>query len=405
VRVVPSADAKEKVHLPKSFRDPEYTLSFEPKEAGSSAKVAVDDATKGNTAIVGIPANDTIQLRASDFDRVHTVHVDVTYQGKPLQAAKVTLKGGDGTAQVKGVEPGNKGRATFQDVSAGKCKLTLVYGDNLTETRDVEVLTDHAEKELVLSAAVTNAAPTLDAPANGIPVVPATSPSTSTQPQSTVPGLPGTQQVAPSGGGFAGLLGNLIGLAIVAGLIYALYRWAQSGGMGSTLKKWGIETAGPVPATDAGTPWAPNQPAAPVIADPTKCQFCGQTRDAAGNCACTLAAGANGAVGMPVAAPGAPSQPRLVGTMGVYSGTIFPIVANGSGIIVGRDPANAISLSNDTTVSRRHASLRTDGSGVAVVDEGSSNGIYVNGVRISGTQTLSPGDEVQIGNTRFRFEV
>ena len=71
----------------------------------------------------------------------------------------------------------------------------------------------------------------------------------------------------------------------------------------------------------------------------------------------------------------------------------------------GRDAANSVSLANDTTVSRRHASLRTEGDGFIVTDEGSSNGIYVNGVRVSGSQPLRPGDEVQIGNTRFRFEL
>jgi pSer/pThr/pTyr-binding forkhead associated (FHA) protein len=39
-----------------------------------------------------------------------------------------------------------------------------------------------------------------------------------------------------------------------------------------------------------------------------------------------------------------------------------------------------------------------------VIDEGSSNGTYVNGQRIAGRQALSPGDEVQVGSARFRFE-
>ena len=38
------------------------------------------------------------------------------------------------------------------------------------------------------------------------------------------------------------------------------------------------------------------------------------------------------------------------------------------------------------------------------IDEGSSNGIYVNGARVT-EALLRPGDEVSIGNTRFRFEV
>ena len=78
---------------------------------------------------------------------------------------------------------------------------------------------------------------------------------------------------------------------------------------------------------------------------------------------------------------------------------------NGSGVTLGREPTNTIALGNDTTVSRRHAAIRSESGEYVVSDEGSSNGVYVNGVKINGSQPLRPGDEIQIGNTRFRFEV
>jgi hypothetical protein len=176
------------------------------------------------------------------------------------------------------------------------------------------------------------------------------------------------------------------------------------------MKKAGIEVSGPTPPSDAGTPWQPNTPAAPVVSDPTVCQYCGQKRDAGGNCACSLTPGAGlpsgaGFASATSAAPAVASQPRLVATMGVYSGTIFPLNTNGTGVTLGRDATNTIPLDNDTTVSRRHASIRGDNGGYTVVDEGSSNGVYINGVKINGSQPLRPGDEVQIGNTRFRFEL
>lgn len=198
------------------------------------------------------------------------------------------------------------------------------------------------------------------------------------------------------------LIETLLGLAVAGGLIYGIYRWSQSGGMAATLKKAGIEVSGPTPGSDAGTPWNPNAPAAPVVSDPTMCQFCGQKKDPAGNCACTLA---GTAINTGPASAAIPTQPRLVGTMGAYSGRIFPVTANGSAMTVGREPTNAISLADDTTVSRRHASIRVENGSYIVADEGSSNGVFVNGVRISGSQALRPGDEVQIGNTRFRFEL
>ena len=48
--------------------------------------------------------------------------------------------------------------------------------------------------------------------------------------------------------------------------------------------------------------------------------------------------------------------------------------------------------------------IDTEVGGYRIIDEGSSNGIYVNGARVTDA-TLHPGDEVAIGGTRFRFEV
>jgi pSer/pThr/pTyr-binding forkhead associated (FHA) protein len=71
---------------------------------------------------------------------------------------------------------------------------------------------------------------------------------------------------------------------------------------------------------------------------------------------------------------------------------------------VGREAGNALSLVTESTVSRRHATLVRSGASVAIRDEGSSNGTYVNGVKISSETELKPGDQVQFGEVRFRFE-
>lgn len=63
-----------------------------------------------------------------------------------------------------------------------------------------------------------------------------------------------------------------------------------------------------------------------------------------------------------------------------------------------------MALTNDSTTSRRHATLAVLGDEVSIKDEGSSNGTFVNGAKIT-EQKLTPGDEVQIGGTKFRFEV
>ena len=58
----------------------------------------------------------------------------------------------------------------------------------------------------------------------------------------------------------------------------------------------------------------------------------------------------------------------------------------------------------DNTVSRRHCELIPDDKGEWVLkDLGSSNGSYVNGVRIVGKQALKLGDQVRVGRTLMVF--
>jgi pSer/pThr/pTyr-binding forkhead associated (FHA) protein len=60
---------------------------------------------------------------------------------------------------------------------------------------------------------------------------------------------------------------------------------------------------------------------------------------------------------------------------------------------------------NDPNVSRRHAELRRGPTGDwEIADLGSTNGVKVNGRRVSSTR-LSPGDQVTIGTTTFSFDI
>jgi hypothetical protein len=406
-RLLPSADAKDPNQLPITFQDRRTVISFDPSVLGKNPRIAIDDVAKGKTAVKPIPSSDTLELRPMDFDRLRLLEVKVLSDNRPVRAAVVTLTAADRSSQSKTIDTSSQGTARFEDVPVGSATLKLQYGDGFIETRDIQVTNDHPEGVQSVEATVTNRVPTLDTPAAGQNAPPSTGGMTGggsgLQP---APGLPPSSSApqSQSGGGLVGLVGTLLGLSVGAGAIYLLYRWAQSGGMAATLKKAGIEVSGPAPPSDAGAPWKPNAPPPPVVADPSLCPFCGEKRDSSGSCACTLAPGAGAGVSSGVT-PAVPTQPRLVASVGVYSGSIFPLAFNGSGITVGRDPTNTISLSNDTTVSRRHASFNYENGTYIITDEGSSNGIYVNGVRISGSQPLRPGDEVQIGNTRFRFEV
>ena len=72
-------------------------------------------------------------------------------------------------------------------------------------------------------------------------------------------------------------------------------------------------------------------------------------------------------------------------------------------VSVGRHPDADIFL-DDVTVSRRHAEFRRNESGYEVVDVGSLNGTYVNR-EPRNSETLSDGDEIQIGKFRLVFYV
>lgn len=170
----------------------------------------------------------------------------------------------------------------------------------------------------------------------------------------------------------------------------------------------------PAPAYDAG-------PAIPTSQH--VCPFCGSVKDANGKCECTV-----GATPTPIAssqptiqqapmptqipAPPPAAEPtipqgipavqgaRLVAISGPYSGQSFPLKGQ---TVIGREATRDIPLSTDNTVSRDHARIAEEPAGYVLYDMGSTNGTFANGARIT-QHTLSGGDMVQIGSTKFRFE-
>jgi hypothetical protein len=71
----------------------------------------------------------------------------------------------------------------------------------------------------------------------------------------------------------------------------------------------------------------------------------------------------------------------------------------GTEVVIGRDPSCDLVL-NDSRCSRRHAVLQEGPDGLVIQDEGSSNGLTVNGRRLERSR-LRAGDTVRIGDTRL----
>lgn len=68
----------------------------------------------------------------------------------------------------------------------------------------------------------------------------------------------------------------------------------------------------------------------------------------------------------------------------------------GEDITIGRERGHDMQLAH-ASVSRDHAELAWRSGGYAIVDVGSHNGIYVNGDRVEGSQSLASGDVIRLG--------
>lgn len=99
---------------------------------------------------------------------------------------------------------------------------------------------------------------------------------------------------------------------------------------------------------------------------------------------------------------GSPKKPttatggRLVS---LVDGREYPV--SDAGVTFGREVGNDIVLASNE-VSRKHASIAPAANGYVLTDH-STNGVWVNGARVSGSQLLGRGDVIKMGTEEFRF--
>jgi pSer/pThr/pTyr-binding forkhead associated (FHA) protein len=96
------------------------------------------------------------------------------------------------------------------------------------------------------------------------------------------------------------------------------------------------------------------------------------------------------------ARPTAASGGRLVS---LVDGKEYTVPSGG--LVIGRDAGCDVVIAK-TEVSRRHAELAPTDQGYVVRDT-SSNGVYVNGERVRGSQRLARTDVIRVGGEEFRF--
>jgi hypothetical protein len=101
-------------------------------------------------------------------------------------------------------------------------------------------------------------------------------------------------------------------------------------------------------------------------------------------------------------------QPVTTGRLVVLKSPTLPQgeehVLDSAPLTIGRAAENHIELRGDDFASARHARFEPRRDGVWLVDTGSTNGTYVNGVRMQRPRKLTGGDVVRVGETDLRFE-
>jgi pSer/pThr/pTyr-binding forkhead associated (FHA) protein len=80
------------------------------------------------------------------------------------------------------------------------------------------------------------------------------------------------------------------------------------------------------------------------------------------------------------------------------------MVVGPAGATLGRSRQCDITL-DDPNVSRNHAEVRPRGGSWVLSDLGSTNGSRLNGSRVQGSEVLKPGDEIELGTSRIKFEL
>lgn len=161
----------------------------------------------------------------------------------------------------------------------------------------------------------------------------------------------------------------------------------------------------------------PNQPTPAVHGMPLKFGNCRVTLEIAGAGPVPTPGAAEPTVAVPASertqmaeasqAQPAPEQQTgpMVATLQKIEGPSDDIPVYTGTMTIGRRAGNTVSLPKDPYISGRHATIVTDNTGTYLIDEGSTNGTVVNGQRLAPgeRQLLLEGDEVQLGQSRYRF--
>ncbi len=301
-----------------------------------------------------------VALSQNDFRFSQLVQVPITAHGLGVAEGRVTLRNQDTVIGTYELQPTDGGAARFSDVPLNTpLKFTVSAGGKSQEfTRIVAEDKSNATQDIALPSG-------WEGVKTVAPAVIAAPPKASLEPA----------------GGDKTLLWAALGITALA-----------LGGLGG----YALLNRRPQPQSQAGLPQAITQQAPlnlstlnPPLRFPES-QAVGARRQGKA---------------LPEALPERTlDSAQLVAVAGKYSGAAFSLA--GSSMVIGRDAGCDVPLPLDTSASRRHAEIRRYDDGIEITDNNSSNGTFINGVRLPAntSHALRPGDEIEIGASRFRYE-
>jgi hypothetical protein len=375
---------------PESARKTErFEIELETTGHAPSERIYVLDESTGNIAERPLKeVSDSWTVETPAFKRIAMVRLRVESGGAPVSAANVTVSNA-GKSDEFLLDPSMRGVIRLPLVSPPELTVRIRYNRDgkPSESKQVfPVALKRSEPVPELVASVSGAVTVSDDTA---PSAPDARPSAGTEGSAAADASkPKGEKDSGEGGGFqfGNLLGFLLGLGIVIVGGYALLQYYNKNKtkVDAELENLGVQVPKPgdAPLTSGSpVPMSPPQPPAPI----QKIQL-----DPSASV---------DPIDLPAPAPIAAlvASPSLLSSQG----DVIPLEPV---TIVGREAGLGLSLTSESTVSRKHAELRLNGHELVVIDLGSSNGTYINGQRISAPTPVRSGDRVQFGEVVFRFE-
>lgn len=328
-------------------------------------------------------------IKPEDFTLLGVATIRLEHKGEPVESASISLA--DGARQInQQLDSTSNGQIVVYGLKPGSLKLAVTYrseGKTMEPLKQAfDIALKRSKSEILLLVAIADPVATIKPAASSTAKPDGKSGSAEGEPKDT-----------------SSPIGKLVVYFLILGgaiaLIFFGLKWFRNNPtlVQSKLDQLGVQTPqGGDPSVN--TVAQVQTPTAIVPPPPSKILLDDGDPSLASPLPSTPA---SGPIDLGPSAAGTASifDPRLVGD----SGQLFTIT-DGS-FSVGREGAHAILLPGESTVSRNHAEVICDGKRVSVKDAGSTNGTFVNGVQVHDEVELKPGDTVQFGSVRFRFEV